>query len=141
MATSKVTYIYDDDNSFQAPGAAADTTTAIVGELPLDKLTGARGDMRNKLGAIDYAIVITVSASDAGDANETYVFDAQVGAAGSQSIKVGEFAVPRGVTGQFVMLLDAETIERQDPTDHAVIELNVTIGGTTPSITFGAWLI
>ncbi len=140
MATSKVTYIYDDDNSFQAPGVAGDNTTKIVGVLPLDKLTGARGDMRNKLGAQTYAIVIAVSASDDGDADETYVFDAQVGAVGSPSTKVGEFAVPRGSVGQFVMMLDANTIEALDA-DHAEIELNVTIGGATPLITFGAWLI
>ena len=140
MATSKVTYIYDADNSFRAPGSIAVTSTAIVGELALDKLTGARGDMRDKLGAQTYDVVITISANPTGT-DETYVFDVQTGAVGSPAIKVGEFAVPRGTTGQVVMKLDAATIEALDPTDHAVLELNVTIAGSAPSLTFAAWLI
>lgn len=139
MATSKVTYIYDDDNSFSAPGSAPVTSTEIVGVLPLDKLTGARGDMRDKLGAQTYAVVIAISACPVGT-DETYVFDVQIGAVGSPATKVGEFAVIRGSTGQFVMMLDANTLEALDA-DHAEIELNVTIAGSAPTITFGAWLI
>ncbi len=141
MATSKVTYIYDADNSFRAPGSVAITSTAIVGELALDKLTGARGDMRDKLGAQWYNVVIAISANDDADGDETYVFDVQVGAVGSPSVKVGEFAVPRGTVGQVVMKLDAATIEQLDPADHEVIELNITMGGTSPSMTFAAWLV
>ena len=89
MATSKVTYIYDAGNSFRAPGSVAITSTAIVGELALDKLTGARGDMRDKLGAQRYNVVIAISANDDADGDETYVFAGQVGDIASPTVRVG----------------------------------------------------
>jgi hypothetical protein len=137
MAKSAVTYIYDADTSFRAPGSAA-VIANVASVLPLDKLTKSRGDQLNKLGAQSYAVVIAVSAHDFGDANETYVFTVNVGDTGAGgTTAVGTVTVTG--TGQWVVLIDAETIEKLDA-NHAEIELDLVVGGTTPSITFAAWL-
>lgn len=138
MANSAVTRLYEKDLAFREPGSDAVTASGVIGALPLDKLDKVRpSDQRNKLGAQGYEIVIAVSALDLADADETYVFAAEVGAAGSAATKVGEVAV--NGTGQFILALDAATIEALDA-DREEIELNLTVGGTTPSITFTAWL-
>jgi hypothetical protein len=143
MARSAVNYIYDSDLSFRDPSAVAITANGatLVGAIPLDKLDKARGDQRDKLGAQAYALVIAVSASDTLDGDETYVFTVQIGATGAAAQLVATIPVT-GALGQYVILLDAETLEKQDA-DHAEIELNLTIddgAANTASITFGAWL-
>jgi len=138
MANSTVTKIYESDLAFRAPGLAAVTATASVGTLALDKLDKVRpSDQRNKLGAEAYEIVIAVSAIDLSDDDETYVFTAEVGATGAAATKVGEITVVG--TGQYILKLDAQSIENVD-TDLEEIELVLTVGGTTPSITFASWL-
>jgi hypothetical protein len=143
MARSAVNYIYDSDLSFRDPSAVAITANGatLVGAIPLDKLDKARGDQRDKLGAQSYAVVITISAMDTADGDETYTFSVQIGATGAAAQLVATLPVTSS-TGQWVILLDAETLEKQD-SDHAEIELNLTIDdgvANTASITFGAWL-
>lgn len=139
MARSEVNIIYDAENAFRAPGSAALTATGVVGAKALDKLANVRpSSQRNKLGAEGYKIAIVVEALDTADADETYVLSAEVGAAGAAATKVGEIAVTE--TGQWVLELDAQSIEKADA-DHAEIELNLTVGGTTPSIQFAAWIV
>ncbi len=143
MAKSAVTYIYDDDSSFRAPGSVAITAdgATVVGALPLDKLDKSRGDQLDKLGAEAYAVVIVISDMDTGDGDETYTFDVQVGATGAAATVVGSVVVTSAI-GQWVILLDAETIEKLD-SDHEEIELNLVIddgAANTASITFAAWL-
>ena len=138
---SKGNYIYDADNKFRAPGLAAVTTTSVVGVLALDKLVNVRPSLyRGSLGAESYKVVITVTAIDRTTGDETYSFFVDTGTAGSPTVKVGELV---GITkvGQYVIELDAATIEALDPANHAALELNVAIAGTTPSITFAAWLL
>jgi uncharacterized protein YfaS (alpha-2-macroglobulin family) len=139
MANSEVTYIYDAANKFRAPGLAAVTASADIAALPLDKLVDVRpSSQRNKLGAQMRKIVIVVNAIDKTTGDETYTFTAKTGAVGSESVVVGTLAV--ATTGQYVLALDSDSIEKLDAA-HASIELTLTVAGTTPSITFSAWMV
>lgn len=135
---SAINFIYDADNAFRAPGQAAITATTADMRLPLDKLDKVRGARRNELGAQTYRAVIAVEEVDGVNGDETYAFAVNVGAAGATATKVGEITV--GSTGQYVVMLDAQTVEKMDA-DRAEIELTATLGGTTPSIKFAAWLV
>ena len=139
MARSEVSYTYDADTDFRAPGSVAVTATGEIGVLALDKMVNARdGDQKNKLGAEVYDVVIVVEALDDADADETYTFDVEVQAVGGGSpVTAGALAVVG--TGQYVIKLDGHSLEKLSA-DRGELALNVTIAGTTPSITFSAWL-
>lgn len=139
MARSEVNYIYEADTAFRGPGEAALTASGEVGTFALDKMVNAReGDQKNKLGAEGYVIVIAVEALDTADTDETYVFDVEVQAAGGGSA-VTAVTFPVVGTGQHVIGLDAHTLEKLSA-DREELALNLTVGGTTPSITFAAWV-
>ena len=141
MARSEVNYIYEADTAFRAPALAAVTASGEVGTFALDKMVNAReGDQKNKLGAEGYVIVLAVEAAADGGADEVYTFDVEVQAAGGgNAVTAGSISVPRGVTGQYVFGLDAHTLEKLSA-DREELALNLTVGGTTPSITFAAWV-
>lgn len=143
MARSEVSYTFDADTAFRAPGQAPVTATGEIGTVALDKMVNAReGDQKNKLGAEFYDVVIVVEASDDGNADETYSFDVEIqGAGGANAIVAGAVAAPRGVPGQYVIKLDGHTLEKlSGAADRVELALNLTVGGTTPSATFSAWL-
>lgn len=134
----EVNRIYDAETAFRAPGSAAMTASGVVGTVALDKLDTSMGAQKNKLGAQEYEIVIVVSALDETTGDETYTFTAEVGATGAAATKVGEVVVNE--TGQFIMKLDAQTIEHLDA-NREELELNLAVAGTTPSITFSSWVV
>lgn len=139
MATSEVNYIYDADSAFRGPGEAAVVASGEIGTLALDKLVNVRdSDQRNTLGAESYALVIAVSALDLADTDETYVFDVEVQAAGGGNA-VTAVTFPVVAAGKSVITLDADTLEKLSA-DREELALNLTVGGTTPSITFAAWI-
>lgn len=160
MARSAVNYTYDNDTAFAAPGSPAVTATAVVNATTLaggafatatgldlgalDKLVNAReGEQKNELGAQGYDIVIVIPAVKTSAADEAYTFNVFVGAAGdgASGTLVGSLALAAGAAtpGQYVVALDAATIENLDA-DREEIALQVVAAGTTPSITFSAWL-
>lgn len=139
MARSEVNYIYEADTAFRAPGEVALTASGEVGTFALDKMVNAReGEQKNKLGAEGYVIVIAVESLDLANADETYVFDIEVQATGGGSA-VTAVIFPVVSTGQHVISLDAHTLEKLSA-DREELALNLTVGGTTPSITFAAWV-
>jgi hypothetical protein len=142
MANSEVNYIYDAANAFRAPGLAAVTAAGAIGVLALDKMVNVRpGFRRNGLGAERYKIAIVIE-TVATPGAEAYNFSVEVGAAGAAAtIVAGPLNMTK--TGQYVIELDAATIEKLDD-DHAVIELNLAFAGTpttNESITFSAWMV
>jgi len=139
MARSEVNYTYDADTAFQAPGSAPVIASGEIGTVALDKMVNAReGDQKNKLGAEFYDVVIVVTDLDVAEADETYVFDVEIQAAGGgNAVVAGSVAVVG--TGQYVIKLDGHTMEKLSA-DREELALNLTVGGTTPSATFGAWL-
>lgn len=140
MARSEVNNIYDAANAFRAPGLAAVTASGVIGTLPLDKMVNVRpSSQRDQLGASHYKVVIVVESLATGGATaETYTFRLDTGAAGSTPTAVESVAVTEA--GQYVMLIDADTLAKIDA-NHAVLELNLTVAGTAPSIRFAAWLL
>ena len=141
MARSEVNYIYEADTAFRAPGLAALAASGEVGTYALDKLVNAReGEQKNKLGAEGYVIVLAVEAAADAGADEVYTFDVEVQATGGGSaVTAATFSVPRGVTGQYVIGLDAHTLEKLS-SDHEELALNLTVAGVAPAITFAAWV-
>lgn len=143
MARSEVSYTYDADTAFRAPGSVAVTATGEIGVVALDKMVNAReGDQKNKLGAEYYDIVIAVETSAAAGADEVYTFDVEVqGTAGANAVQAGAVATPRGVPGQYVIKLDGHTLEKLSGTaDRVELALNLTVAGVAPSVSFSAWL-
>lgn len=153
MARSEVNYNYEADLAFRAPGSAAVTASAVIDAsaatygdatgldlATIEKLVNVRpSSQSDKLAAEKYAVVIVVSALDTADTDETYTFNVYVGADGdgASGTKVGSIAVT--ATGQHVILLDTHTIENMDA-DREELALQAVLAGTTPSITFSAWL-
>ena len=143
MARSEVSYTYDADTAFRAPGEAGVTATGEIGVFALDKMVNAReGDQKNKLGAEFYDVVIAVESSDDGGADEVYTFDVEVqGEAGANPVTAGATATPRGVAGQYVIKLDGHTLEKlSGPADRVQLALNLTVAGAAPSVSFAAWV-
>jgi hypothetical protein len=139
MARSEVNYIYDAEMAFRAPGSAAVTASGVIGAKPLDKMEKVRpGFRRGKLGAEGYKVILAVEELATAGGDEVYTFDVEVGAAGAAATKVGEITV--NATGQYVLMLDAGTIQKQDA-DHEEIELNLTVAGVAPSAKFAAWIV
>ena len=140
MARSEVSYTYDADTAFRAPGSVAVTATGEIGTLALDVMTNAReGDQKGKLGAEFYDVVIAVEASEAGTA-ATYTFDVEVqDVGGGNPATAGALEVPATVAGQYVIKLDGHTLEKLSAS-RGELALNLTLGGTGGSITFSAWL-
>jgi hypothetical protein len=140
MARSEVNYIYDAANAFRAPALAAVTTSGVIGTRVLDKMVKVRASsQRNKLGAESYKIVLVVESAVTGGAiAETYTFRVDTGAAGATTTTLATLAV--SAAGQYVIELDSGTIEKLDP-NREVLELNLTVAGTAPSIRFAAWLL
>lgn len=140
MARSEVNFIYDAANAFRAPALAPVTASGVIGTKALDKLVNVRpSSQRNKLGAESYKIVLVVESLVTGGATpETYTFRVDSGASGATTVALATLAVT--AAGQYVIELDAGTIEKLDP-NHEVLELNLTVVGTGPSIRFAAWLL
>lgn len=138
MSTSRVNYIYDAATSFRAPGAAALTTDTTLTVVPLDKMRSVRpSSQRNKLGAGSYDVVIAIE-TIAVNTDETYTFNVCVGTAGAPNTVVG--SVVAATAGQYVVKLDAGTIEKLDA-NRDVITVKLDVAGTAPSVKFAAWMV
>jgi len=140
MARSEVNNIYDAANAFRAPGLAAVTASGVIGTLPLDKMINVRpSSQRDQLGAASYKVVIAVESAVTGGASaESYTFRMDTGAVGATTTAVESITIT--AAGQYVMLIDAATLSKMDAA-HAVLEMNLTVAGTAPSIRFAAWLL
>lgn len=141
---SKIEHGYDSLLELESGDTANTTVGNNVSEetLDLQALTAAYWD-NNELGVNEeFAIQLIVTACDAGNGNETYVFNVQVDSASDFSdspVVVAYYTHTRGVTGEFEILLTRELIEDLDP-NAAYLRLNVVAGGTTPSITYNGFV-
>lgn len=85
--------------------------------------------------------VIHVTAIDAASTDETYVFTLEVSdLVGGTYTKIAEHVWPRahGVGVQHIPI-SGDMASFQDP-NSAFVRTTVTLGGTTPSVTFGSYL-
>lgn len=133
------TFAYDEAPGYvkRALGSAAVTATAFIG-TQLDQGAAALTDM---------AIIITVEAIDVSSTNETYTFRVVGSNVADRSdgrtlatLYTGIAATPETVAGAAGDRLVAMFRTERDRTAYRYIDLHLTAGGTTPSITFGAYL-
>lgn len=119
------------DKQLELRNVADGAETSTVAE------TGVALDVR---AAGDFKAIFFVTALDTGDADETYVLSVDtdsVAAFSDDPVEVGRVTVTG--TGVFEIPLSGAQIEKLDP-NAAAIRAKATLGGTTPSITYGAYL-
>lgn len=145
MARSNVNYLFEADTAFVEAGTPLTITANgnLTSRVALDKMVNARadGELRDKLGAEGYAIVITISSVKVSAADEAYTFAVQAtDAAGGNAVEVGSLALPAGkaVAGQWVVKVDPDTIERLGAPNDLELNVAATVAGTAPSVTVSA---
>lgn len=136
---SKYKYMYDAATaaSLRAKSAVALTADTNGAELVLDTLQGywTSGELADQT----FAVVVNVTAIDRTTGDETYKLDLQAGPSGfASNVVVGTLAAITTV-GQYVILVDADTV-KAIKADADAIRLVLDVAGTTPSITYHAWI-
>lgn len=101
------------------------TATSALGVVTVTNLNGGG------MAITESESTITVSAITGN--NETYVLNLTT----NNGVVIGKATVTR--TGQYVILLDMDTVELSDPTAVS-ISLDVDVSGVAPSIDFFAWI-
>jgi hypothetical protein len=120
------------DTLFRGRTAADVTATADSAVVALDKLTGFWTD-GNELADYLLPVIVNVLKADHTTGDETYKVDVVT----NNGIVVATSKVI-GV-GQYVLLVDADTLHQADPTAVS-IHVAATLGGTTPILNYAAWL-
>jgi hypothetical protein len=120
------------DTLFRGRTAADVTATADSAVVNLDKLTGYWTD-GNELADYLLPVIVNVLKVDHTTGDETYKVDVVT----NNGIVVGTAKVI-GV-GQYVILIDADTLHQSDPTAVS-IHVAATLAGTTPILNYAAWL-
>lgn len=90
----------------------------------------------------EFKAVLNVTALDGTSGDETYLIAVETDAttAFSSPTEVGRLSLSFASTaGTFEIPLSGIAIRQRDP-DAAAIRVKATLGGTTPSIVYGAWL-
>lgn len=86
------------------------------------------------------AVVVDITACASNDNTETYDLVVAVSdVVGGTYTEIASLAVPRGTTGRLVIPVHGQTAELLDA-DCDWIRISATLGGDTPSITYGAFL-
>ncbi len=114
----------------------AETTSAAEAPVLLDVID-ATDYADRQLGSIAVAVMINVTDMDTADGDETYTIALEVA---SDSVfttptKVAELAVP--TTGKYYLVVNIPTVEALN-SSFKYIRTNLTVAGTTPSITYAA---
>lgn len=137
---SKFKYMFDAAPSItlRDGDAAAITADGNTNAIALDQLDGY-WNTQGEVADVTFAIIVHVTAIDRANADETYSIVPQFGPAGFATNVV--YGGLNGITktGQYVILVDLDTV-KAIKADVAALRLAVDVGGTTPSITFKAWI-
>lgn len=131
--------------TLRTAGSAAVVATGTNTAISLNELrTAYWHNYEIPHGKMVIGIVISACVSD--DSDETYVLSLLVDDTSGLSdspVTVDSFTVPRGTTGFFTRIIDSKDIPGLD-SDHSGlgkwIGLKHTLGGTTPSLTYSAWI-
>ena len=101
--------------------------------------TGIALDVRQ---AGDFKAIAFVTALDSTTGDETYVLSIEVAdtvaGLGSSPVEVGDVTVT--ATGVYEIPLSGDQVAQLDA-DAAAIRVKATLGGTTPEITYGCYLV
>lgn len=145
MARSAINYNFEEDMAFVSAGTGLTVTADgnLTNRVALDAMTTARADseLRDKLGAEGYKVIIAISAASVANADETYAFDVQatdVGGANPVSVAQVNAAAGALSAGQLVIPVDADTIANLRGNGAGELNVAVTVGGTGPSVTIAA---
>lgn len=124
-----------------ADGAETGADTDAEAGVALNTLTGAYWDNDEVPNGL-VAVSIYVSALDVADTDETYLFIVEVDTSDAfgSAVEVGRIG-PTGVdeTGYYRVIVDSKMIEKLEP-GATHIRIKCTKTGTTPSVTYGAWM-
>ena len=145
---SRIKYMTDTDASvtLRAIADGAETSTATETAISLNELDGAYWNDGNEIPYGLIAVEILVTACDSASTDETYVLTLQVDDTSDHSnspVTVWTQTIARGFTGPIHALVDCKNIPLQDTDSSGTdkwIAIKATLGGTTPSITYGAWI-
>ena len=134
---SKFKYMFDAAPASQliAKDEIAKTASFTGTAKVLDVLEGywTSGELADDV----FAVAINVLAADL-SSDEEYVLNLEAGPVGfATSLVIGTVKIAG--TGQYVILVDADTVKAQKA-DAAAIRLVGDVSGTTPSITLHAWI-
>ncbi|USM11593.1 minor capsid [Citromicrobium phage vB_CbaS-RXM] len=133
-------YVYDAAPAtlFRARTAAALTANGNSNTVNLDKLDGY-WNTDGELADETLAVIVNVTALDTADGDETYSLALQpLDGAGAALTGVSLGTLPIKGIGQYVLLVDAATVKQCG--DLSALRIAATVAGTTPSITFHAWM-
>ncbi len=139
--SSKVRHSFDAEPKVMLRDAAAAAVTATKSEtgISLDTLKAAYWQ-GNETPQQTFAAIINVSAVDKTTGDETYVFTIQVDsvlAFSDSPVTIATLTV--NAAGVYVVNLDGPTIDALD-VNAAFIRVTATLAGTTPILSYGAWL-
>lgn len=88
----------------------------------------------------EYVAVVFITACVSNDGDETYVLSIGVSdAVGGTYTTIASVTIPRGTTGQVIIPLSGALAQKLDD-DADFVRISATLGGTTPSLTYGAYL-
>lgn len=125
----------------------AKTVTGIEMPIALSVLDGAYWDDRKDVphGAIE--IMVSVASCKGSDGDETYVIEVLADDSTSMNnnpVAVWSGPIPRGYRGSFKIVVDSAAITKLDPDftgSDRYLALRTTLGGTEPSIIYGANIV
>jgi hypothetical protein len=130
MATlGRLIHVYDDDMLLADESAVA--TTAAVTAIPLPVSS-----------ADNFAIRLIVTDADDGDSDETYVisFEVDTMLACSSAVEIATYTHTRGETCDILLPMNGARVQELEP-GATHIRAKATVGGTSPSLTYKAWVI
>lgn len=144
---SKVKALYDAASTALLRNVAdgAETSTATEAAVPLNILDAAYWQSGNKLvphGVLEITIHVTALDTTTGD--ETYTLALMVDDASAMNdTPLAVWTQTITATGVYTALVDSDTIAKviadKSGTD-LWMAIRATLGGTTPSLTYGAWI-
>lgn len=147
VKASRVKALYDIDAQVLLRDVAdgAETATATETAVSLNELDSAYwhdGEIPHGV----FMVVVNVTASDATTGDETYTLSLlvdDVAAMNDSPVTIASQAVAAGFSGVLYFYVDSANIPALDTDTSGTdkwLAVKATLAGTTPSITYGAWI-
>ena len=136
-----VPFLIDADPAVVLRNDAAVAITATTAEagISLQRLTEAWWD-NNEVPAGEIEVGVHVSAVDRTTGDESVTFTLEVGPAGFGSSSVVATSPAIIAPGSFKLCFDPKVVENLGTTQ-THLRIKATVAGTTPIVSYGAWLI
>lgn len=124
----------------------AETATATETAISLSELDLAYWQDGSEIPHGKFVVGVNVTAMDATTGDETYVLSLLVDDTSGLSdspVTIASYTIPRTAIGYYEFVVDSKTIPNLDSDSSGTdkwLAIRATLGGTTPSITYGAWI-